>query len=172
MKGKTTMKKHLVSAIALLALASFTASAHAADRVLKAVKVFKFPYSAIAADAMLPDASGRNYVYIGDMVPRRIVIENNLTAIAGTSVVFKGVTTSDPTNPGATTDPPLVGNDGSTASTTASQTAVGIKSIGLSIQNTADAVDCSNLGTYFGIWADVTSATVSGYVTVTVYGEP
>lgn len=142
-----------------------------ADRVLKAQKVFRITYSNIAADAMLPDSNGKNYLYIGDINPNRIVIENNLTAITGTSVIIKAVTTSDPTNPGATTDAPLVGSDGSTAVAVASQTAVGIKSYGASIRNSGDAADCSNLGTYIGVWADVTSATVSGTVTILVQGD-
>jgi len=165
------MKKLFIAAFAAILAVGAGLHADAADRIFKGQKIFKVTYSGVAADAMLPDSTGKNYLYIGDINPNRIVIENNLTSISGTSVIIKAVTTSDPTNAGATTDAVLVGSDGSTAVAVASQTATGIKSYGASTRNTGDAPDCSNLGTYIGVWADVSSATVGGTVTIYVQGD-
>lgn len=143
-----------------------------ADRITKAVKTFKYTITDLAADALLTQADGKAYGDIGDMIVERVVLEHNITAIAGTNVIFKALTTSDPLNSGATTDPPLLGSDGSTALVSATITATGRGSKGFSVPVVGTSGVGTNLGTKIGVWADTSSITdLDGYVLITVFGR-
>lgn len=144
----------------------------AADRVLKHIKVCKYSFADIAADAVLTQANGKAYCDLTDMIPERITIESNITAIAGTNVIFKVLSSSDPTNVGATTDPPLLGSDGSTALVSATLTATGRASKGTSVPVAGTSGVGMNLGTGVGVWADTSSLTdLDGSVWLIIQGR-
>lgn len=167
------MKKMILAALAaILVLAGGVHQAHAADRVTKTVKVCKYSISAVTADAVLTQANGVGYCDISDMVPERIVLEHNVTSLTGTNVIFKVISTSDPTNAGATTDAPLLGSDGSTAVVSATLTGTGRGSKGTSVPIVGGSGVGMNLGTKIGVWADVSSiSALDGYVYLTIIGR-
>jgi hypothetical protein len=168
--------KKLLSTLAAALLVFFAVAPHpqanAADRVLKHVKVCKYTITDLASDAVLTQANGQAYCDVSDMIPERVVIESNITAITGTNVIFKAISTSDPTNAGATTDPPLLGSDGSTALVSATLTSTGRASKGTSVPVAGTSGVGMNLGTKIGVWADTSSITdLDGFVYLTVIGR-
>lgn len=142
------------------------------NRVLKPNKVIRIDFTGITSDQMLSQNNVSMFDISDVANPRRIVLEHNVTSLTGTSVTFKTVTSSDPNNSGATTDAALVGADGSTNLASASVTGTGRGSKAISIINTADAADTSNLSKYIGVWADVTSiSALAGSIFIYVEGE-
>lgn len=154
----------------------FVPSAHAADRVTKIVRTCKYTVTTAAnaaADAVLAKTDGTgNMCDVSDMIVDRVVLEDNVTAITGTNVIFKAITTSDPSDSGATTDVALKGSDGSTALVSATITATGRHATASGTSNLGASGVVTNLGTKVGVWADVTSLTVlDGFVWLTIFGR-
>lgn len=170
------MKKLILCLAVLLAFLAVGAPAQAADRVTKIVKTCKYTVTTAAnasADAVLAKSDGTgNWCDVSDMSVERIQLEDNVTALTGTNVIFKVITTSDPTNEGATTDAALVGSDGSTAFVSATITGAGRHAKGTQVPGTGGSGLNSNLGTKVGVWADVSSLSVlDGYVWLTIFGK-
>lgn len=170
------MKKLLFALLAGLLV--FGLQAHAAvgfDRPTKIVKICRYVVTTAAnasADAILTQADGTAYCDISNLVVDRVVLEDNITALTGTNVIFKVVTTSDPSNSGATTDPALDGSDGATDLVSATISAVGRHSKGTSMNPVGASGVTENLGTKIGVWADVSSLTVlDGFVYLVIFGK-
>lgn len=169
---KKLLSGFLVALTAFLAVGGSLPKANAADRVLKHVKTCRYSITDLAADAILTQANGTAYCDISDMIPERVVVESNITAITGTNVIFKVLTTSDPANTGATTDAPMLGSDGSTALVSATLTATGRASKGTSVPVVGGSGVGTNLGTKIGVWADTSSITdLDGTVWLTIIGR-
>lgn len=162
----------LAALLTVLSVIGLNQQVNAADRVTKVVKVFKYSMTDLAADAVLTQANGQAYGDISDMIVERVVIEHNITALTGTNVIFKVLSTSDPSNAGATTDPPLLGSDGSTALVSATLTGTGRGSKGTSVPVVGTSGVGMNLGTKIGVWADTSSITdLDGTVWIVVFGR-
>lgn len=170
------MKKQLSILLAASLVVASAIPAMAADRQTKIVKTCKYTVTTAAnasADAVLAKSDGTgNYCDVSDMIVDRVVLEDNVTAITGTNVIFKAITTSDPSNAGATTDIALKGSDGSTALVSATITAAGRHATATGTSNLGASGVTNNLGTKVGVWADVTSLTVlDGFVWLTIFGR-
>jgi len=167
------MKKlFFVFLAALLVAVSFLPQAEAADRVTKIVKICKYNMTDLAADTLLTQADGTAYCDLSDIIVDRVVLEHNITAIAGTNVIFKAITSSDPTNAGSTSDAALEGSDGSTDFVSATLTATGRGARGTQVPGAGASGLNSNLGTKIGVWADTTSITdLDGTVRLVIFGR-
>lgn len=166
------MKKLFLSIVALLVVLLAGQGAQAADRTTKVVKTCKYTITDLAADAVLTKADGTAWCDVSDMVVDRVVIEDSITALTGTNVIFKAITTSDPANAGATTDPALDGSDGSTDLVSATITSTGRHSKGTAIPGAGASGVNSNLGAKIGVWADTSSITdLDGAVWLTIFGK-
>lgn len=169
------MKKLFLMGLLASLLVFTTTQAQAFDRVTSISKTCKYTVTTAAnagADAVLTQANGNAYCDVSNIVIDRIVLEENITNIAGTNVIFKVITTSDPANSGATTDIPLIGSDGSTPFVSATLTATGRASRGTTLPLVGGSGLTSNAGTKLGVWADVTSLTaLDGTVWLTIFGK-
>jgi hypothetical protein len=161
----------LSSLLVLLAIGAQPVSA--ADRVTKVVKVCKFTANDVIADAVLARSDGSgNWCDVSDMVVSRVVVETNTTAITGTNMIYKLISSSDPSNAGATTDPPVLGSDGSTAVVSATITSTGRGSKGFTVGTIGSSGVSQNVGTRLGIFADTSSLSAfTGSVWVIVFGS-
>lgn len=166
------MNKFLSLVLAAALVLGANIQADAADRVTKVVKVCKYTISDLAADAVLTQADGKAYCDVSDIVVDRVVMEHNITAITGTNVIFKAITTSDPTNTGATTDAGVEGSDGSTDFVSATLTTTGRGARGFDIPGAGASGLNTNLGTKIGVWADTSSITdLDGFVYLIIFGS-
>ena len=158
----------------LCAMLALAAPSPALDnRVTPFKRVCAATFADIASDQLLTiDGTSKKTCYIGDMKVKRIVLESNITAISGTNVIFKVLTHSDPTYAGATTDPALVGSDGSTAFVSATLTATGRAAKGTAVNVIGASGVTTNIGDILEIFADTTSLTdLDGDVRVVIYGD-
>lgn len=169
------MKKLLnlvLASLVVFASAGLSMESNAADRVTKTLKICKYSITDLAADALLTQSNGVAYCDISDMVVERVVLEHNITALTGTNVIFKAITTSDPSNAGATTDAALDGSDGSTDFVSATITATGRGAKGTAVNVIGASGVTVNLGTKIGVWADTSSITdLDGFVYLVIFGK-
>jgi len=162
----------LMAALLVLTATGVHSESHAADRVTKVVRTCKYLIGGVIADAVLVQSNGETYCNIYDIIVERVTLEHNVTTLTGTSVVFKVITTSDPSNNGATTDPALDGSDGATDLVSATLTATGRGSKGTSVPIVGGSGVGTNLGTKIGVWADVASiSALEGFVYLTIFGR-
>lgn len=166
------MKKQLAILLAALLVMVSSLPTFAADRVTKVVKTCKYTITDLAADAVLTKSDGTAWCDVSDMVVERVVLESNITALTGTNVIFKAITTSDPNNAGSTSDAALDGSDGSTDFVSATLTATGRAAKGTAVNVIGASGVTTNLGTKLGVWADTTSITdLDGFVYLTIFGK-
>lgn len=171
--------KKLFYSLALVAALVFGLTVQDAEATNKtttrSLKICKFSYTDLAADAALSQADGTYWCDISDMNVERVVVEDNVTALTGTNVIFKVITTSDPnytTPAGTSADPALDGSDGSTDLVSATISATGRHSKGTSVPVVGASGVGTNLGTKLGVWADTSSITdLDGYLWLVVFGR-
>lgn len=143
----------------------------ATTRLFQRSKLITMTFTSLSADTLLTTSDLLAYQDISNVDWERIIFEANVTTLTGTQVIFKGLTTNDPTNAGATTDAAATQGDGTTAVVSATITAVGRYVKGIS-RRASDGSACSNVGKYLGFWADVTSVTVlTGTLNIFVLGS-
>lgn len=126
------------------------------ERVYKTHKVIKLSFENVTSDRTLSDGNGKVYFDLSDVNWQRLVVEVNIRALSGTSVVFKGITTNDQNNAGATTDVAALMGDATTAFASTSITGTGRTAFSTT-KAAADGSAASNIGKYIGFWADVSS---------------
>ena len=133
-----------------------------------------FRYSALTADTILTDITGKQAIDLGNIDIDSLVIEHEVRTLAGSATpTIRAVakTSNAPTFTTASAD--CLQGDASTVFATANQTAVGTVLRGLARQASTGA-SANNLGKYLGIMLDVVSGTVTdatGEVRVYVKGK-
>jgi hypothetical protein len=131
-------------------------------------------YTALTADTMLTflstNTNDKQVIDLGDFDLDSIVIENDLTALAGTSTPTVNITAVTSNAPVLTINSAgVLQGDASTAFATANQTATGVVMRGLAKQASTGAT-ANNLGKYFGVYFNAVSGTnTAGTGTVRVY---
>ena len=133
-----------------------------------------FKYSALTADAILTDITGKQAIDLGNIDIDSLVIEHVVTTLAGSSTpTIRAVAKTSNSNVFTTTSADCLQGDASTTFATANQTAAGAVLRGIAKQASTGA-SANNLGKYLGIMLDVVSGTVTdatGEVRVYVKGK-
>lgn len=137
------------------------------ERRSRNVRMLSYTINAVNADTVLTETtSNRQMVPIPDVLDWSMcVVEYNITALTGTSAILKVITTNDSTYNGAPGDTAVVKGDGSTAFQSGTINATG-RARFTSTRRAVSGATASDLGAFFGLVLDVTSATVTGTVNV------